>query len=43
MSGNEIETNTKIMKPKADNPFTEETEDIVVESEVIEESEVENA
>jgi recombination protein RecT len=43
MSGNEIETNNKIMKPKADNPFTEETEDIVVESEVIEESEVENA
>jgi len=43
MSGNEIETNNKIMKPKADNPFTEEAEDIVVESEVIEESEVENA
>jgi hypothetical protein len=31
------------MKPKPDNPFTEETEDIVVESEVIEESKVENA
>ena len=42
IAGNEIDTSNKVMKPKVENPFNEEPEDIIVESEVIEESEVNN-